>query len=844
MKIQRKLISIVLALLIITSMALGTISASAYYSGQYVGFGTVSSSSYRTVGTGLRYDNTVVKGYSGGNQQLQTLTFNPKTSNYVPLVYSQFSGYGGTTLNAAKAAESAGYDVKGGVNASFFSMTGSSCNTYGGVVISDGRIIQGNNDHGGTFELAFQSDGTASLIWSRVAYSISARNGTWSAPLNFVNICPDSAAKTYTGIYYYDSACGTKTDTKTAGIEVVFEKINHSQLTVGGTLEGKVVALRNVSSGAAIGANQFVLYASNSSGYAGALRSLTVGEIVKVTATETVDGAKSVMENCNSAIVTYGYHVVNNGVNVTSSNGLGDSFNKARAQRTGIGVKADGTVIIVASPGRTTSYSGMTVYELGDYLISQGCVMGINLDGGGSTQMTVESTGGTLSAVLSSSRRVANSILVVARPTISASDRNELNTLVAKANALLGSELTGDVASLNAAVYYANGVLSSSKSMPGDYTKAIMRLNAALPNVAKVGYKPGIYKINAASSLYASASATSGSVASPAAGKTLTVTQVSGDYGYTKYLNQYGWINLTSCTYVGAASNTAATISTPAYAYKGQNVTLSWSAVNGASSYSYRVIELNGEPDPGSTNESLNARVLAEGSVTDALSVTIPASSRIDGKYIKIAVCVNYPQSSAWSTAYLTTSALPFTDVAPSHWGYEAVNHCYGNGYFSGTSATTFAPNDSMTRAMMAVVLYRMAGCPEIDPSVVVPFTDINKNAWYYDGVAWCYSKGIVTGVSATELAPDMSVTREQAACFLYRLAGAMGYDTTVNDPGAINAFSDASSVGSYAMTAMAWAVENNIMRGSDSMLLPKNAATRVQIASLLYNFDTVLKNK
>lgn len=831
----------VLTLLLLASMAFGTISASAYYSGQAVGFGTVSSSSYRTVGTGLRYDNTVVKGYSGGNQRLQTLTFNPKTSNYVPLVYSQFSGYGGTTINTAKAAETAGYDVKGGVNASFFSMTGSSCNTYGGVVISDGRIIQGNNEHDGTFELAFQSDGTASLIWSRVAYSISARNGAWGAPLTYVNICPDSAAKTYTGIYYYDSACGTSTDTKAAGIEVVFEKINHTQLTVGGTLEGKVVALRNVSSGAAIGANQFVLYASNSSAYAGALRSLAVGEIVKVTATETVDGAKYVMENCNSAVVTYGYHVVYNGVNVTSSNGLGDSFNKARAQRTGIGVKADGTVIIVASPGRTTTNSGMTVYELGNYLISQGCVMGIDLDGGGSTQMTVENTSGTLSSVLSSSRRVANSILVVARPAISASDRNELSALIAKANTLLAGQLSGDVASLNSALYYSNGVLSSSKSMPGDYTKAIMRMNTAIANV-KIGYNAGIYRINSASPLYASASASSGSVASLAAGKTLTVTQVSGSFGYTKYLNQYGWINLASATYLGAASQTAATITTPAYAYKGQNVTLSWSAVNGASSYSYRVIELNGEPNPGSTNEALNARVLAEGNVTDSLSVTIPASSRIDGKYLKIAVCVNYPQGSSWSIAYVTTSALPFTDVSPAHWGYGAVKHCYSNGYFSGTSATTFDPNASMTRAMMAVVLYRMAGCPEVDSSVVVPFTDLNKNAWYYNGVAWCYSKGIVTGVSATELAPDMSVTREQAACFLYRLAGALGYDTQVNDINAINSFSDASSVGSYAVTAMAWAVENNIMRGSDSMLLPKNSATRVQIASLLYNFDTVYR--
>lgn len=841
MNSHKRLFSVILAILLFASVLTGSLSASAYYNGQWAGFGKVTSTSSRAVGSGLTYDNTIVSGTSGGNQRLQTLTFNPKTSNYMPLVYSQYSGYGATTINSAKAAEKLGYDVKGGVNASFFSFTGLSCNTYGGINITDGKITQGCNDNDGCWELAFQSDGTASLIWSRVTYSMVAKNGAWSAPVTYINICPDSASKTYGGIYYYDSACGTSTDVKAAGVEIVFEKQNRTQLTVGGTLEGKVVAVRkNVSSGGSVGSNQFVLYASNASGYAASLRALAVGDTVKITATETVSGAKSVMENCNSALVTYGYHIVSNGVNVTSSNGLGESFNRARAQRSAIGVKADGTIIIVASTGRTSSYTGMTVYELADFLISQGCVTGINLDGGGSTQLTVENSYGNLEAVLSSSRRVANSILVVARPTISSSDKTALQSLIAQANTLInGYELGGNVAALNTALSYANGVCASSKSMPGDYTKAIMRINEALNGVTKIGYRTGVYRLNNASSLLSGASASSSASASLAAGKTLTVTQVSGNYGYTKYLDTYGWIDLTKATYMGAAAAKAAEISVPEVAYKGQDITLSWSAANGASSYSYKVIEIAGEPDPSNSNESANGRTLAEGSIVDALSVTIPASSRTDGKYLKIAVCVNYPSTSAWSTAYVTTSALPFTDVAPSHWGYDAIKHCYENGYFSGTTGTTFAPNDSMTRAMMAVVLHRIAGCPEADPSVNVPFADLAANAWYYDGVAWCYSKGIVTGISSTELGANLSVTREQAACFLYRLAAAMGYDTEVKDETVLYSFADASTVGSYARTAMAWAVENGIMRGNNSLLSPKGEATRVQIASLLYNFDT-----
>lgn len=837
MKAMFRVLPIILALLLLVLSSAGALNAAAYYVGQWVGFGTVSSTSSRTVASGVTYDNTIVKGSSGGNQKLQTITFNPATSNYMPLVYSQYSGYGATTINSAKAAEAIGYDVKGGVNASFFSFTGSSCNTYDGVNISDGKILQGCNSNGAAWVLAFNSDGTSALAYSKVAYSLVAKNGAWSAPLESINICPET---TYTGIYYYDEFCGSNTDTKAAGVEIVFEKQNGTQLIVGGTLVGKVVAVRSsVSSGGSIGPNRFVLYASNSSSYASYLRGLTVGDTVAISAKETMTGAKTVMENCSSAFVTYGYHIVSGGANVTANDGLGESFNTARAQRSGIGVKADGTLVIVASTGRTTSYSGMTVYELANYLISQGCVTAINLDGGGSTQMTVENASGSLESVLSSSRRVANSILVVARPAISASDRSTLLSLIEQASNLQnGYVLSGDTAALSAALTYGNTVYNSSKSMPGDYTKAIMRLREAIAGVNIVGYRTGIYRLNAVSSLLNDASASASAITLLPAGKTFTVTQTSGNYGYTKILDSYGWVDLTKATYIGAAANTAATINAPSVAYKGQSITVSWPAVNGAAAYTYRVIELAGEPDPSSTNESAGARVLAEAVTTDALSVTVPASAHTDGKYLKVAVCVEYPAGSAWSTAYITTSELPFTDVAPNYWGYEAIKHCYQNGYFAGTTGTTFEPNGTVSRASLAVVIYRMAGSPELDPTTSIRFTDIPENAWYRDAVAWCYSQGIVTGISSTVFSPDSLISREQAACILYRFAGAMGYDTEVKDERVLDSFDDAASVSSYAKTAMVWAVENGILSGNGNNLLPQGSATRVQLAAMLYRFD------
>lgn len=240
----------------------------------------------------------------------------------------------------------------------------------------------------------------------------------------------------------------------------------------------------------------------------------------------------------------------------------------------------------------------MAGYELANCFILQGCVTAINLDGGGSSQMTVENASGSLESVLSRFRRVTYIILVVASLTISASDRSTLLSLINQASNLQnGYVLFGDTAFLSAALIYGNTIYNSSKSMTGDYTKAIMRLREAIAGVTVVGYRTGIYQLNVSSSLLNEASTSAGSITSLPAGKTFTVTQISGNYGYIKSLDCYGWVDLTKATYISAAANTAATIGAPSVAYKGQNITISWPTVNSAAAYTYRVIELASEPD-------------------------------------------------------------------------------------------------------------------------------------------------------------------------------------------------------------------------------------------------------
>ena len=111
-----------------------------------------------------------------------------------------------------------------------------------------------------------------------------------------------------------------------------------------------------------------------------------------------------------------------------------------------------------------------------------------------------------------------------------------------------------------------------------------------------------------------------------------------------------------------------------------------------------------------------------------------------------------------------------FDDVAKSAWYYKAVEYVAENGIMSGVSAREFAPNAGFSRAMLAQTLYAMSGKPAVKAEGT--FADVVANAWYADAVNWAAEKGYVSGVGDGKFAPDASVTREQMALILYRYAG------------------------------------------------------------------------
>ena len=173
-----------------------------------------------------------------------------------------------------------------------------------------------------------------------------------------------------------------------------------------------------------------------------------------------------------------------------------------------------------------------------------------------------------------------------------------------------------------------------------------------------------------------------------------------------------------------------------------------------------------------------------------------------------------------------------FYDVPNDAYYYEAVKWAAENGITGGIGNSLFAPNQPCTRAQIVTFLWRAAGSPVVN--YLMPFTDVDEGTYYAEAVRWAASSGIVTGLTETTFGADGVCTRAQVVTMLYRFAKAQGMDTTQGGM-AIREFDNLDSVPAYALAAMDWAVNAEVLKGNNNRLLPKNACTRAQIVTLLW---------
>ena len=176
----------------------------------------------------------------------------------------------------------------------------------------------------------------------------------------------------------------------------------------------------------------------------------------------------------------------------------------------------------------------------------------------------------------------------------------------------------------------------------------------------------------------------------------------------------------------------------------------------------------------------------------------------------------------------------PFTDVSEKDWFYNDAMFVYKNGLMLGTSKTLFSPHGTVTRGMMATILWRMEG--SLAPKDENSFTDVEAGRWYADAITWMTENGIFAGYSKDKFGPDDPITREQLTAIFYRYADYKGYKLT--NTGNLDKFEDEDKITDYAKMVMQWAVGNGLIKGkSENLLDPQGTATRAEISAMLHRF-------
>ena len=214
------------------------------------------------------------------------------------------------------------------------------------------------------------------------------------------------------------------------------------------------------------------------------------------------------------------------------------------------------------------------------------------------------------------------------------------------------------------------------------------------------------------------------------------------------------------------------------------------------------------------------------------------ADKGLTKKITSVKLDANTTVYAKWTEA--PVSGLPFGDVKSADWFYNDVKYVYEKGMMAGTAADVFAPNATTTRAMIVTILYRLEGSPAVTGTSA--FVDVPAGQWYTDAVNWAAANQIVKGTSATTFAPNDSITREQMAAILYRYAQYKGYDVTKQAD--LSGYSDNGQVSAYAKDALAWANAAKLINGvTNTTLAPQGNATRAQVSAILHRFcDGVAK--
>ena len=201
---------------------------------------------------------------------------------------------------------------------------------------------------------------------------------------------------------------------------------------------------------------------------------------------------------------------------------------------------------------------------------------------------------------------------------------------------------------------------------------------------------------------------------------------------------------------------------------------------------------------------------------------------------------VSHGADTSWQIVTERVYDNPFTDVPEDSFCFEPIMELLDMGIVSGTSATTFNPERTLTRAEWVTMLWRASGSPAATASA--GFTDVKSTDFFAPAFDWAFEQGIVAGVGDGKAAPAMLLTREQMVTMLYRLSKD---EISDEDLKVLDTYADQESVSEYARVPMAWAIKNGIVNGvGKNKLNPQGLATRAQAAKVVYLFAELIKTE
>lgn len=192
----------------------------------------------------------------------------------------------------------------------------------------------------------------------------------------------------------------------------------------------------------------------------------------------------------------------------------------------------------------------------------------------------------------------------------------------------------------------------------------------------------------------------------------------------------------------------------------------------------------------------------------------------------------------------LAEKADDFTDVSRSDWYYQFVDYVTSKGYFNGTSETTFAPADNMTRAMFVTVLFRFDGAKG-DRSQSA-FTDVAPGEWYTDAINWAAANRIVDGVGNGKFAPNDPITRAQMCTMIERYLALYkkAWKVTLPETGSVSVMVDENAIPAYALAAVKQCQRHGLVNGfEDGTFRPNDLSTRAQVAAVIYRMSYLVQN-